>query len=69
LSGAAATLLSRASLAPEVAVLYGEIVGDWDRIMNLSRARFERKIAALLGRTGPKLGQDGTEAAHSHAPA
>jgi hypothetical protein len=69
LSGAATTRLSRATFAPEVAVLYDEIVEDWDKIMNLSRARFERKIAVLLGRNGPKLGQDGTEAALCHAPA
>lgn len=60
--------VSRATLTPQVAVLYEKITEDWDKILKLSRARFERKIAAFLVQNTPKLGQSGTQNEHCHAP-
>jgi len=60
--------VSRATLSQQDAVLKGEIVKNWDRQMELSRARFERRIGHLLGRAGQKLGQTGTDIADRHAP-
>jgi len=52
--------VSRATFAPQVSVLYEKIAVDWDRMLALSRARFERKIAIFLEQTAEKLGQSGT---------
>ena len=60
--------VSRATLSQQDAVLKGEIVKNWDRQMELSRARFERRIGHLLGRAGQKLGQTGTRIGDCHAP-
>lgn len=60
--------LSRATFAPQVLVLYEKIATDWDKMLVLSRARFERKIAIFLAQTAAKLGQSGTQNERCHAP-
>ena len=60
--------MSRATLSAQEAVLREEIIKSWDKLQELSRARFERRIGHLLGRSGEKLGQSGTGISDCHAP-
>ena len=60
--------LSRTTLSPQEAILRAEIIKSWDRMQEVSRARFERRVGHLLGRSGEKLGQTGTRIADGHAP-
>ncbi len=60
--------MSRATLSPEDAILRDEIIKTWDRMLELSRARFERRVGHLLGRSGEKLGQTETRIGDCHAP-
>lgn len=60
--------VSRATLSPQKAILRAEIIKSWDRMQEVSRARFERRIGHLLGRSGEKLGHTGTRIADRHAP-
>ncbi len=55
------------TLSLQTADLRDEIVESWDRQIELSRARFERRIGHLLGRAGRKLGQTGTDIVDCHA--
>jgi len=66
--GAKSGSVSRATLSAQEAILRDEIIESWDRMLELSRARFERRIGHLLGRSGEKLGQSGTGISDCHAP-
>jgi hypothetical protein len=60
--------VSRAILSPQKAILRAEIIESWDRQQELSRARFERRVRHLLGRSGKKLGQAETGFGDCHVP-
>jgi hypothetical protein len=53
--------MSRATLSPREAILRAEIVKNWDKAIDLSRAGFQRQISLLLGREAKIIGQAGTE--------
>jgi hypothetical protein len=60
--------MSRATLSPQEAILRDEIIESWDKLQELSRARFGRRVGHLLGRSGEKLGQTETRIGDCHAP-
>ena len=60
--------MSRATLSPQEAILRDEIIESWDKLQELSRARFERRVGHLLGRSGEKLGQTETGIGDCHVP-
>ena len=66
--GAKSRHASRATLSRRKAILRDEIIESWDRMQEVSRARFERRVRHLLGRSGDKLGQTGTRIGDRHAP-
>ncbi len=66
--GAKSRQVSRATLSAQEAILRDEIIKSWDRMQEVSRARFERRVGHLLGRSGEKLGQTGTRIGDRHAP-
>ncbi len=66
--GAKSRRVSRATLSPQEAILRDEIIESWDKLQELSRASFERRVGHLLGRSGEKLGQTGTGIGDCHAP-
>lgn len=60
--------VSRATLSSQEAILRDKIIESWDKLLELSRARFERRVAHLLGRSGEKVGQTETRIDERHAP-
>ena len=66
--GAKSRRVSRATLSPQEAILRDEIIESWDKLQELSRARFGRRVGHLLGRSGEKLGRAGTRIDDCHVP-
>jgi hypothetical protein len=66
--GAKDSQVSRAALSAQEAILRDEIIESWDRLIERSRARFERRIGHLLGRSGKKQGHSETGIGNRHVP-
>ncbi len=60
--------VSRATLSHQEAILRDEVIESWDKLLEVSRARFGRRVGHLLGRSGEKLGHTGARIGERHAP-
>ena len=66
--GAKKPRVSRATLSAREAILRDEIIESWDKLQEVSRARFGRRVRNLLGRGSKKLRQTGTRIGDCHVP-